>query len=371
MQSCKKEGYTLDGQLNGISNGVKVGLKPFAMYDIPVESDAVVVDGKFHFEGKVPEPREYFLVVGEKQAFYKLMIENASMEFVADVDSSVSGDQVYYTLKNAKITGSESNDFLYNQLSVRDTLNKMYEDKNTKYAEVIQLLGKARVTKDQALKDSVEALEIYDAYKKAEDNFFKTVKDSYTKVIDANKDTYWGPLMMLNLYSYLTPENRAEFDAMSEVARNSHYGQMVKDLLYPANKEGENVPDFKTKDKTGNEYALNDLLKDKKVLLIDFWASWCGPCKKEIPNLKANYEKYKDKGFQIVSFSIDQQEKPWLKAVEDLELKWPNFRDLDVSSLYKVTAVPTMYLVDSEGKLIAENLRGEELTAKLAEIFGE
>ena len=113
------------------------------------------------------------------------------------------------------------------------------------------------------------------------------------------------------------------------------------------------------------------LADGKKYVLLDFWASWCGPCRKEIPNVKKAYEQFKDKGFEVVSISIDKKEDEWRKAVKEENLVWPNFRSEEVANLFKVKAVPTVYLLDSEGKIVASNneCRGEALAAKLAELL--
>ena len=104
--------------------------------------------------------------------------------------------------------------------------------------------------------------------------------------------------------------------------------------------------------------------------MIDFWASWCKPCLIEIPNLKKLYELYAAKGFQIISISIDKKEKEWQKALDEEQLSWPNFLDNgEVASLYKVKFIPTMYLIDEQGTIVCENLKGEELSNKLAELF--
>ena len=107
-----------------------------------------------------------------------------------------------------------------------------------------------------------------------------------------------------------------------------------------------------------------------KFVLIDFWASWCNPCRKEIPNLKNLYKLYGDKGFQIVSISIDKKKAEWEKALEEEQLPWPNFLDeTGVADLYKVRFVPTMYLIDAQGTLVGENLHGQALADKLKELF--
>ena len=104
--------------------------------------------------------------------------------------------------------------------------------------------------------------------------------------------------------------------------------------------------------------------------MIDFWASWCNPCRKEIPNLKKLYAQYSGKGFEIVSISIDQKKADWEKALKEEGLPWPNFLDeTGVAALYKVKFVPTMYLINADGVMVGENLRGEDLAEKLKELF--
>ena len=105
--------------------------------------------------------------------------------------------------------------------------------------------------------------------------------------------------------------------------------------------------------------------------MFDFWASWCRPCRKEIPNILAQYKLYADKGFQVVSISADTDKDAWLKAPEEEKPPWPN--DLDgkqgIANKYKVTYYPTLYLIDSNHKVLAKDIKGEELVAKLAELF--
>ena len=143
----------------------------------------------------------------------------------------------------------------------------------------------------------------------------------------------------------------------------------MKEELYPAGNIGQQVKPFTVKDAEGKDVTLATLLEGKKYLLIDFWASWCGPCRREIPNLKNLYKQYAEKGFQIVSISIDKNESDWQKALKEEGLEWPNFRSQEVSDLYRVKSVPTMYLIDSKGVLVGTDLRGEALVKKLAELF--
>ena len=175
--------------------------------------------------------------------------------------------------------------------------------------------------------------------------------------------------MLISLTSYLTDDQKATYEAFSQEAKDSRYGRMVRDELYPAGKEGSKVPDFTVTDAEGKAITLAELCKGQKYILIDFWASWCNPCRKEIPNLKKIYAEYATKGFQIISISIDKKKADWEKALKEEQLVWPNFLDNgDVAATYKVKMIPTMYLIDANGILVAENLRGEALAEKLKEL---
>ena len=172
------------------------------------------------------------------------------------------------------------------------------------------------------------------------------------------------------MVNYMSPNARDMYEQLGDSAKESFYGQFVYGQLYPVGRPGDKMPEFKSKDINGNEVDIVEFCKGKKAVLLDFWASWCGPCRREIPNLKEIYKNYADKGFDILSISIDAEEEPWLKAVKDEDLKWTNVRDTDhsIADLYKVSAVPTMYVVDGNGCLVAENLRGQELADKIAEL---
>lgn len=102
---------------------------------------------------------------------------------------------------------------------------------------------------------------------------------------------------------------------------------MLKKELIPENLIGKRLPAFSAPDRNGNIHSDSDLRKNKKCVLIDFWASWCGPCRREIPNLKKIYEAYVDKGLEIISISIDKEDKAWQKALDEEQLPWPNLID--------------------------------------------
>lgn len=124
----------------------------------------------------------------------------------------------------------------------------------------------------------------------------------------------------------------------------------------------------------GKNISLSDYVGKKKLVLIDFWASWCGPCRHEMPNVVQAYNKYKDKGFEIVGISLDDSKSSWVKGLKDMNMTWPQMSDLkgwesELSGAYQVTGIPFTLLVDQSGKIVAENLRGADLENKLEELL--
>ena len=135
---------------------------------------------------------------------------------------------------------------------------------------------------------------------------------------------------------------------------------------------GTLAPEIKLQDTKGVFFSLSSL--KGKIVLIDFWASWCKPCRAENPNVVKVYEKYKSKGFEILGVSLDKDRDAWLKAIEEDKLAWKQVSDLAlwnsiVVQLYNITGIPYTVLVDKDGKIIAKNLRGEELENKLEELL--
>lgn len=134
-------------------------------------------------------------------------------------------------------------------------------------------------------------------------------------------------------------------------------------------KIGARFPDAKIKDLAGEAKLLSDYIGKGKYVLIDFWASWCGPCRHEMPNVKAAYQKYADKGFEVISISTDRKLKDWRAAISELEMTWPQLLDVDAADVYGVYAIPTTYLVAPDGTIIEKNLRGKKLGQVLSKLF--
>lgn len=375
MVSCAQQpaiGYTLTATVDGIPDGTHVQLIPVSTGKEKTLADTTVVDGKFIFTGVMDEPRAVYLKVKDSYGSQALMLENGNIKLEGKVTFKSQGESTNYDFSETKVTGSPLTDKYRKLLSVRKSLDSIYKADNERFKEIRAAYGRARGNKDKVLMDSVTATDEYRASVRADSLFFSNVEATYYKVIVDNKDSYWGPLMMISLFSYLTAEQKPWYDALSVEAKKSYYGMMVKEEVEPSGQIGAKVPVFTVKGTDGNPITLPELCKDKKYVLIDFWASWCNPCRKEIPNLKKLYAAYSGKGFQIISLSIDKKEEEWTKALKEENLQWPNFRNIDsIADMYKVKFVPTMYLIDEQGIIIGENLRGKSLANKLAELFRE
>jgi thiol-disulfide isomerase/thioredoxin len=211
------------------------------------------------------------------------------------------------------------------------------------------------------------------------DKQFEKVKETYTVFFKNNINNPLGQ----KIFAESRWNRRLEPEQLDSVL--SRAGDSFKTTeLYRTNSErlhnmktsvpGNNYKDIASKDPKGNAVALSDYAGKGKYVLLDFWASWCPPCREEMPNLVNLYKEYKGKNFEIVGYSLDKNEEAWKKGIADLRITWPQLSDCKywdspAVKLYAVQGIPCTILIDPEGKIIKRDLRGEELAATLKDLI--
>src|SRR5690606_206465 len=196
---------------------------------------------------------------------------------------------------------------------------------------------------------------------------FDFVKEYPNSIVSAHilsvYSTTWGKAKTMELFDLLSKENK-----------ESEYGQKIKRYI-ELNKDpkiGDQFVDFEMESQDGTLKKLSDV--KGKVVLLEFWASWCGPCREENPHLVSTYERYQPKGFEIFAVSLDDSQESWINAIEKDRLNWTHVSDLkgsgnEASLIYGVNGIPANFLIAESGEIVGRNLRGEELNQKLAEIL--
>jgi peroxiredoxin len=360
-----QSGFEISGS---VSNSNALLDKVFLSYamDGAMRTDSTVVqDGKYTFKGSVKEPLLASLRVKYKEpadaksikAFsvrrdaFQFFLENAKIK-VASKDS----------FSNAVVTGSRSDKDYRVLLIGLKPLNDQMSQLSTAYME-------ARTKKDE------ETMKLLDA--KA-DKLQDAMRMAYKTFLSANVGSPIGMYAFRNFAGWDINPSEVEpvFLTLSESARNSQAGQEMAERINKAKRVavGSVAPDFTQSDTLGKPVSLSSFRG--KYVLIDFWASWCGPCRQENPNVVAAWQQYKDKGFDVLGVSLDQPtgKERWIKAIHDDKLTWTQVSDLkywknDVAVSYGIQAIPQNYLLDPNGVIIGKNLRGEVLQTKLRELF--
>lgn len=379
LTSCnagkQQDSFRVSGTISGLADSTVLVLTPVSHDREDPIGETVVMNGQFEFTGQQAEPIIVRLHVKDTWGGGTLILDNSDIAIKGDAEekSEEGMDTKFVNFNNFIVEGSPLTEKLQGYQARRDSLDITYNEYHERNKEGQNLMREAHLSNDPAKIKAAQENESWKAFEADEKAFFQKVEETFTGIINENKDTYWGPMMAIYLYSYFTPEQADLFNSFSKEAQESWYGQKMRDEIFPGGQPGSPAKQLKVKGDDGRELTLKELSEGKKVVLVDFWASWCGPCRKEIPNVKAQYALYKDKGFQVISISIDEKEDAWRKALEEEQLEWPNYRDvMDAAKLYSVRSIPAMFLIDAESQtLIAagEDAHGEKLAEKLAELF--
>ena len=267
---------------------------------------------------------------------------------------------VSLTRSNDSAVGTPNNDAYQ---AVRTQLNGL----NVQMMEIFNTMTNDTTLTDEQRADKRE--EIEDLQEKSIDVMKDAVKQNITNAVGVHllKQNYY--YMDVEELAPLMPQIPATYDNDEAIVRIKDNVERMK-----ATAVGQKFTDFEMLTPDGKPVKLSDYVGKGKVVLVDFWASWCGPCRREMPNLVEAYKQYKDKNFEIVGVSLDQNGEAWKKAIKELRITWPQMSDLkywdcEGSRLYAVSSIPHTVLIDGEGTILARGLHGEDLQEKLAEVL--
>lgn len=303
---------------------------------IPIDSTSIS-NGQAKLKAPLSDVQDLYLLVIEGLRDYILFLpENKDVTIVADIDNPAA----------TNVTASEAQALL-------NTFNSQMSQKSE---ELYPAYLEAQKNNDESAAQS-----IVDELNDYKFNFIKNNSNNFASLYILNDMKQDCPLDTLKaLVSNFGDTKSIYLDAINEYIDKQEKLEI-----------GQPFIDFTLKTILGEDVKLSDIVSANKLTLVDFWASWCNPCRKENPNVLAAYNKYHKAGFDVLGVSVDQDDAEWMKAVRDDELIWTQVRDADnsASDLYSIYYIPSNFLIDQNGTIIAKGLRGEDLEAKLDELL--
>lgn len=380
----KQEGYVINGTLQGDAEGGRVYLVDEYSYP-PVKYDSTVVkDGKFTLKGKLDVPAKFCSLVidvnepdaedpdyRDKMLKYNFYVENSNITFDGDMATLPS----YYWNPDRKgvptITGSASQD-LYRKYT--DSL----KDISSKLSELNQRYSKEYIIPEMDGKDvtetGVEIVKAMQPLNQERQNLdLKFIKENIASVVGYDQ-------LMNNFSGMYVPFTAEQIDEMLSWAEGPWAGtpqlNELKEAAAKAKKMavGQKIIDGEFLNPKGEKVMLSSLIPKDKYVMLEFWASWCGPCRGEIPHLVKVNKKYKD--FDIISISIDEKDADWQKAMKEEGMVWKQLRNPNgmkgvTLDEYNIQGVPTCIILDKEGRIYKTNMRGAYLDEFLIETYGK
>ncbi|MDR2423895.1 MAG: AhpC/TSA family protein [Prevotellaceae bacterium] len=358
LVSCNKTGYKITGKLpTDELNGKTIYLVEYSFgganskeTELPLDS-TVVQDNSFTFSGKIDRP-----VMAEITA------DPGSMAFIF----------VFVENYNINISFFDDKPFAFTLSG--SPLNDQY----TEYSSGIRALSEQSEELQKTAQSKEMTEETITEMNANREKLNEQYRDYTLRFIEKYPASLFTAVLLLESENTLTADDIiAAYDRLPNEVRKSDAGmeleQTVARLKIAPVAIGQKFRELKLKTPEGKDIAISDYAGKGKYVLLDFWASWCGPCRSENPNLVALYNKYKDKGLEIVGISLDHNRDDWKAAIEADKMSWVHMSELvrpsSAANEYKVETIPFTVLLDPEGKVIETRLRGEDLANKLKEIF--
>lgn len=344
-QNKETKSYTIIGKISGMSTG-------YAFLEYANFKDTTEIkNGEFIFKGTVQKPEICKIRISGSEHAKKFYIENSNISFIAHIDS----------LDKAKISGSKTE----NEWIAYKALLSEYDQKYKSIRNEYESADKDRQAELIKIKDQTEWEQA-----EAQKNFVKNNPSSYLCIaILWDIDWSFRSASEYNKYINLLDSSLSNYKRLIDL--KELVGRMDKVEL------GQTAPDFKIKNTNGELIHLSDLYSNSNYLLLDFWASHCGSCRKENTYIKKAYNKFHKKGFDVVSVSTDTDRERWLNAVKKDELTWTNacnlkkWKNNEIVKKYALRQISNNLLLDRNGKIIAKDLRGNELLEKIDELVSK
>ena len=341
--------YTINGTLEGEQTGTAYLLK-VAGSKADTLAQAPIAEGKFTLTGTTENLTDAYLNIAGKRVFLPIMLENA--QYTANIN-----------LKDPaaiKVEGTETQQLLNQFTAISQQVNKKSSELNQQYFT-------ARQANDEA-----KMQEIADEFNKVQEDF--SVQED--KLIQANGDTYVAAFILAQKMSSIDDiaELQKKYDMLGANAKATEPGKKIAERIQKmqAVAVGQVAPDFTLNTPEGEALSMHSI--KGKVKILDFWASWCGPCRGENPNVVKIYVEYHPKGVEILSLSLDSDKDDWVKAIADDKLTWNHVSDLQgwqnaAAQTYGVSGIPHLVILDENNVIIAKDLRGDALKEKVAELL--